>query len=48
MSKTQLPSEYANGMTTTSPTFTLRTSAPTASTAVYPRVEHATRQTVIR
>src|SRR5712691_1823878 len=30
--KTQVPSEYANGMTTTSPTFMVRTSAPTAST----------------
>ena len=30
--KTQVPSEYANGMTTTSPAFMVRTSAPTAST----------------
>jgi hypothetical protein len=28
----QVPSENANGMTTTSPAFTVRTSAPTSST----------------
>jgi len=30
--KTQVPSENANGITTTSPIFRVRTSAPTAST----------------